>query len=181
MKKKVLNNKLREKATRSNSSSFSKYFYPGLILILLLLFPIKVLKARDFRTDEYLKAWTIKNKDNFSVNYTHSVQLTEVKELYQVEGSKIILRETYFKSYGAGLPATTSYDFEITEEGFRIYNINEIITNLIYRTGAERADHRMLIHGREIRFLDFSKPRTGVKLDIGRMPFISYIVREGFR
>ena len=170
-----------EKGIGSIFNTFSKYFYIVIIFSLILFFPFKVLLARDYKTNQYIKSWNIKEGEEFSIIYTHSVQLTEVEEIYRIENNNIMLKETYFKSYGAGLPATTPYSFEITEKGFRIYNINEKMLNLIYRTGAEKADHRLLLNNREFRFLDFSEPRTGVKLDIKKIPFISYIVREGFR
>lgn len=150
------------------------------ILILVLFFPLKLLLATDYKTDEYIKAWRVKD-NSFSVVYTHSVQLTEVIEIYDIKGEQIILKESYFKSYGAGLPATTPYSFEITDKGFRIYDINQIMDNLIYRTGAEIANHRLIIGNKEYRFLDFSNPRSGIKFSVKRVPFMIFIVKECIR
>lgn len=164
-----------------NTSTLYPYILFILIIILLVLFlPIKVLLATDYKTNIYMKAWKVK-EDTFSIIYTHSVQLTEVIETYDIHGEKIILKESYFKSYGAGLPATTPYSFEITDRGFRIYNINETMDNLIYRTGAEIANHRIIIGNEEYKFLDFSKPRSGIKFRIKRIPLGVYIVKECIR
>ena len=158
------------------------------ILLCLLLFifilsfiPLKVLIAYDFRTNEYLKSWRISEEQTFTVVYTHSVQLTPVSEIYLIKDNKIVLIETYFHSYGAGLPSTTPYKFEITDNGFRIYDINEIMNNLIYRTGAVRANHKLLINGKEYKFLDFSEPREGVKLGIKNIAVFKYIIKEGLK
>lgn len=94
--------------------------------------------------------------------YTHSVELTEVIENYRLNGDALILTDTWFHSYGAGLPATTEYDFEITPEGFHIYNINQSFKEVIYRTGKHRARHRLLIGKREILFTQFSQPGEAV-------------------
>ena len=148
--------------------------------IIIALLPTKVLLAFDYKTGEYYKAWKIKDGDKFTVHYTHSVQLTPVTETYNIDGYNIILEETTFKSYGAGLPSTTPYTFEITSHGFRIYNIDEIMDYLVYRTGAERANHKLIIHDEDYEFLDFSKPRTGVQFKIIKTKIFSHILREGF-
>lgn len=150
------------------------------LLLLLYFVPIKVLLATDFKTNDYIKSWKIKDGESFTVEYIHSVQLTPVSEIYTIDKNNIILSESYFQSYGAGLPSTTPYKFEITEDGFRIYEINEIMEYLIYRTGAERANHRLILRDKEYTFLEFTKPRMGVEFNIQNISIIRYIVREGF-
>lgn len=179
--KKALNKiNLKGKGIGDSFNTFPTYI--GIILILLLvilwLIPIKVLSASDYKSGKYLKSWAVKEGEEFGIKYTHSVELTEVIENYLVKGDKIILKDTYFKSYGAGLPSTTPYKFEITEKGFRIYDINEEMKNLIYRTGTERANHRLFLRDKEFKFLDFSEPRTGVKLDVKGSSLLLYLVRE---
>ncbi len=126
------------------------YFRIFIIIIVLIailfLLPVKVLIASNYKTDEYIKSWKVRDGDSFTVEYTHSVQLTTVTETYIIDGENIILLESYFHSLGgAGLPATTPYKFEITEKGFRIYDINENMEYLVYRTGAERANHKLIL------------------------------------
>lgn len=148
-------------------------------LLIISLHPIYVLEASDYKTEEYLKSWSVKKGDRFNVEHVHSVQLVPVIEMYLIDDkNNIILEESYFYSYGAGLPATTSYEFEMTENGFRIYNINEKMDNLVYRTGAIRANHQINIKGKSYDFLGFSKPRTGVKLEVKRIFFLQHIVKE---
>ena len=151
-----------------------------LIIIVILSLPIKVLLGSDFKTGEYYKSWRIKEGDQFTVEYIHSVQLTPVTESYIIDGYDIILEETTFKSYGAGLPSTTPYTFEITETGFRIYDINEKMDYLVYRTGAVRANHKLLFKNNTYEFLSFSKPQTGVKFTVKGMRLFSYVIKEGF-
>lgn len=166
-------------------SSNTSIHYKGLFIILILvlaliyLLPIRVLLAQDYRTGAYLKSWPICGLNNFEIEYTHSVQLTPVIEIYTVDKEdKIILTESYFYSYGAGLPSTTPYDFEITDHGFRIYNIDQTMEDLVYRTGAERAHHRIKIGRKTYAFLDFSQPRTGVEFTVKRLSLLSYLAKE---
>lgn len=151
-----------------------------MVIILLYFIPVDLLVASDFRTNDYLKSWRLDEGESFTVVYTHSVELTPVWETYTIQDGEIILTETYFKSYGAGLPASTPYKFEITEEGFRIYEINKVIDDLTYRTGAVRANHTLIINDLIYDFLDFSAPREGVKFEIKRLSVLQYFIREGF-
>lgn len=149
-----------------------------IFIILINLFPIKVLLAIDYKTNKYIKSWKIKDGEKFTIEYTHSVQLTPVSETYIIDEDEIILIESYFMSYGAGLPATTPYKFQITDKGFRIYEINEIMEYLIYRTGAEIANHKLILQDEEYNFLDFSEPRSGLEFKVGEMGILSYVVKE---
>lgn len=147
-----------------------------LVIIILFLIPVTAITARDYDNDELLRVWRI--HDSFTVSYIHSVELTEVLEIYSIEDKEIVLKETYFKSFGAGLPATTPYDFEITPNGFRIFNINETIESLVYRTGAVRAKHKLIIEDKEYDFLDFSKGQTAVHFQVENVSLLNCIIKE---
>lgn len=120
------------------------------------------------------------NEREFTVAYTHSVERTEVREIYRTQKNDIYLEETFFSSYGAGLPATTPYSFEMTDEGFRIYDIHLLMDPLVYRTGAVRAHHRLLLGSRETAFLDFSLPTEALAFTVRTEPLFYYLIKEVF-
>jgi len=123
--------------------------------------------------------WRIIPDEPFGIIYTHSVQLSPVTELYHINTlGELILDETLFSTYGAGLPATTPYDFEITEDSFRIFNIQLKMEHLVYRTGAVRANHRLLIRDRDIPFVTFSSPGQAVEFTSIRAPLLYYVIKE---
>lgn len=166
--------------SRFNTLSILKLLIIGIILVIFLsIIPIEILLAVDYKTGDYIKSWRIEDKETFIVEHTHSVQLTTVSEKYIVEGQDIILTEARFQSFGAGLPATTPYKFEITDDGFRIYDINQKMEYLVYRAGAERANHRLILDDIKYYFLDFTKPRTGVRFIIDKTPYLYFIIKEG--
>jgi hypothetical protein len=152
-----------------------------ILLFVLSFFQYQYLYVSDMRTNDYLKAWRLKDGDTFTVKYTHSVQLTPVWEVYEIRDGGIFLTETVFQSFGAGLPSTSPYDFEITDQGFRLYNIDMKITDLIYRVGAVRANHSLIINGKEYPFLDFAEPGEGIKFETNKLSYLDYITKEGFR
>lgn len=106
----------------------------------------------------------------FSIAYTHSVERSEVIESYRFEKEGFLLTDTWFHSYGAGLPATTDYDFEITPQGFHIYNINQYFEEVVYRTGRHIAQHRLLLDKKEYLFAEFSRPGEAVLLRLEKLP-----------
>ena len=152
-----------------------------ILLLILSFFKYQFLYVSDMRSEDYLKAWRLEDGDIFTVKYTHSVQLTPVWEVYEIRDGGIFLIETVFQSFGAGLPSTSPYDFEITDQGFRLYNIDMKITDLVYRVGAVRANHILIIREKEYPFLDFAEPTEGIKFKTQKMSLMNYLAKEGFR
>jgi len=178
LKNTMLNKVLSDKDLKKGSSNRGVFLIIiSLIIFMIFTYPLNLLVVSDYRSGEILKTWILK-EDKFKVSYTHSVELTEVEEYYEINEGYIILKETIFRSYGAGLPATTKYDFEKTNDGFRIYNIKEKFKELIYRTGAVRADHRLFLNNEEYKFLDFSSPMQAVKFSSRKISFIRYLTRR---
>lgn len=144
-----------------------------------MAFPVIHLRAVDFNTNGVLAEWRVNENDSFTIRFTHSVMLTPVYETYLIsEELEIVLAEAVFYSYGAGLPENTEYDFEMIDNGFRIYNINQKLDRLIYRTGATVANHIIHVNNSEIPFLNFSKPQAAVEFRIVSRALIVYLYEE---
>ena len=150
-----------------------RFIFPLIFIIIAinLILPKNYLLIRSYETGEVL--FYSKIKDNFfKTTYTHSIEKTDVSQIYEINNGKIILKEERYKSLGAGLAANTPYNFKKDKDGFVIYNIDEIIEPLIYRTGRV-ANHRLYIDGKEYLFTDFSQPGEGVLFNIERhFPFV---------
>ena len=151
-----------------NKIDFSgKIFFPliFLVLVITIILPKDYLVLRSLETGEVLFFDKIKGKTEFKISYTHSIEKTEVSQCYSIENKKIILKEERYKSLGAGLAANTPYSFKKDEDGFLIYDINEEINPLIYRTGRV-ANHILYIDGEKYLFRDFSSGGEGVTFNI---------------
>lgn len=183
MKKGSNKNNLVDKGIEASFNTLSHYNIIFFVLILLMLaislWPIKVLVATNFKTGEYLKSWKVRNGEIFGIEYIHSVERSSVIENFLIDGGRIILQDTYFQSYGAGLPFDTPYKSEITEKGLRVYDIDLEIEKLVYRTSGQGNNHRIILRDRDYMFLDFSTHRTGVKFDTRYMINLSYLIKEG--
>ncbi|KAB3531501.1 DUF1850 domain-containing protein [Alkaliphilus serpentinus] len=150
-----------------------------IVITLASLVSISYLEATDFFNKNVLGRWVIDENSQFTIKFTHSVMLTPVYEVYEFnEDNEILLVETTFYSYGAGLPETTEYDFEMTNNSFRIYNISKIIDPLVYRTGATIGNTTLIINEEEIPFLEFSDGGTPVHLVKRKRPLSVFILEE---
>jgi len=126
----------------------NKYVKPLLLLIaiviiiILFFIPIYTLELRPFPDGELIFKQKIQPGDEFILKYTHSVALTPVWEMFEIDKKyQIILIETDFLDHGAGLPYTTfENEIFVEEEGrFKIKNMHRIIpTPIYYRIGAVR-------------------------------------------
>ncbi|WP_425539901.1 DUF1850 domain-containing protein [Microaceticoccus formicicus] len=158
----------------------SSYFLFILVILIalavLILTPVKILVAENFESKEILTFWKIREDDDLAISYTHSVERTEVSEWYKVKNSKLVLMEEHFSSYGAGLPADNTYPFKITDKGFVIYDINKPMDEVIYRTGAVRANHRLKINNEDVAFVSFSKAREAVCFKIMDINLMRYLI-----
>ncbi len=180
-----MHNRIFKKGT-GGSSTFPLFFkiIAAVAIIAFTLsniYKIDTLFVSDMRTSEYVKAWRAKEGSEFTIKYTHSVELTPVWEVYEIREGKIILKETVFQSFGAGLPSTSPYEFDIVDDGFRLSDINLEMTDLIYRVGKVRANHQIIIGGNEYPFLDFAKPEEGLKFETKQMSYFEFITKEGFK
>lgn len=75
-----------------------------IFLITILISEQEYLVLVDRDTDEELYSREIKNHDRFSLTYTHSVEQSEVTEVFEVIDGRIYVMESHTESFGAGLP-----------------------------------------------------------------------------
>jgi len=153
-----------------------------IIAIIFLLSPIQYIEVSNNVDAAVYERIVTRLDASLTVKYTHSVMKTPVYEHYQIMPDKrIMLKETEFSSYGAGLPEVGNHDFEMTSKGFRVYNINRPFDFLVYRTApVETGANVTLVYlDRELPFLSFSPERTPVRLTIKSDPMLFYRIREG--
>lgn len=93
-----------------------------MVLLFFLLFRLPVIHF-DFGEEQY-----ILTEDEFTLKWIHSVEKEEWIELYERDGEELLLTETYFKTFGAGVPS----DGEIisSEDGFVHMRINRHLSEM---------------------------------------------------
>lgn len=105
----------------------TRFALGGIIFILILAFiPVRTLEVQEARGGKSLLSARVKPGDTFSLRYIHSVERIPVTGYFVVDREYwIVVKETAFSSYGAGLPILKKTDdYIITREEFRQRNIN---------------------------------------------------------
>lgn len=147
--------------------------------ILTLFIPVHTLKLIEPKSGKVVKSFHIKNGEEFTVLFTHSVERTPVYETYYVKNDEeIYLKETIYFSFGAGLPATTKYEFSIEKEGMKITNINEKIDHLVYRAGGVIANHALIIKEKSFFLEEFVGTFKPIVFKAKKEPLYKYLRRE---
>ncbi len=152
-----------------------------LITIGIVHIPITFIEISHNRDGIVYDRRMIDINDSISIRYIHSVMKTPVYEHYLVmPDGRLLLTDTEFMSYGAGLPEKNEHDFEMTDKGFRVYNINQPFDFIVYRTAPIHtgADITLMTEKNEIPFLSFSQERTPVRISIKKVPGWIYLCRE---
>ena len=97
------------------------------LLSILLLFSLMftgctkyqdILVVYDFNTGKDYMQIDMKGEKEFSIDFLHSVNLSNVKEKYTIDGNEIVCDTLVYSAFGAGMPddldpsLTLSYDSE---------------------------------------------------------------------
>lgn len=156
--------------------------YIGIIIVAVLcLTPLFTrLTVREYKSDKLLLALPIEDNERFSIRFTHSVNLSYVTDGVEWTGNELILRDTLFTSFGAGIPVIAEgigTEIENTEDGFIISGIDAVQENAeIPVMLQEVPDHHLLYRDEEISLRDLSRDVAFIKIRVERISLVSMLV-----
>lgn len=154
----------------------------GIIIIItasIILFfsfssPCLILKNGD--TGEVIGSFAVKDGDEFSITFIHSVNKSPVTDVYQIRKSKIYVDRTIYYAFGAGVQ-TEIEEGQILEYGrdgaMIVKGFNRLIDPLSYIVGTV-SDHTLEIHGKKISLRELCGRNTTVQFTIGQRFFYFY-------
>jgi hypothetical protein len=134
------------------------------------------LVLRDADSGEVYAAVPVKEGEEFSVTFTHSVNKTDETELYAVRGGEIWLTGCVYYSFGAGVAEVLdgSWSLRIGDAGEMIISdINMKMEPLRYVVGTV-SDHVLSIKGRQIGLRELCGQNSSVIFTAARMPLYSF-------
>ena len=156
-----------------NSKYLSWRWSAGLIVLLLsslfLFLKIPVIQFDFGHTTYYVK------EDSFILKWIHSVEKEEWLEYYERDKNELILTDTYFKTFGAGVPSDAEF-VEIVD-GFVHMKINLTFPE-IHLTVSENAQTAIEINEREIPLYRLTNDYETVTISIHTIPLWEYIGGE---
>lgn len=150
-------------------------FTVSVILFFSISTPCLILKNGD--TGEVITSFSIKDGDEFSVTFIHSVNNSPVTDVYQIRKSKIYVDRTIYYAFGAGVQTEIEegQSLEYGQDGSMIVSgFNRLMDRLSYIVGTV-SDHTLQIHGQDISLRELCGKNTTVQFVIGRRFFALYL------
>ena len=137
-----------------------------LVLLFFLLFRLPVIHF-DFGDEEYFLT-----EDEFTLKWIHSVEKEEWLEMYERDGEELLLTETVFKTFGAGVPS----DGEIisAEDGFVHMRIDRHLPEMNL-TVSENAQTTIITEDRTIPLFELTEDYEFVTISVQRINLWQYI------
>jgi hypothetical protein len=120
-----------------------------LILLSLIFLPLQSVLVMEPRNGDGIPAYFSINKDKaFSIQYTHSIHLSEVEEIYRQTTSHDIQQTSLlYEDTAIGMPSNAVGEevFERTEDGrYLISNMDKRFPYIDIRIGQVVANHRLV-------------------------------------
>ncbi len=126
----------------------------------------RTLCITDKDTETILWSASVKDGDQFILEYTHSVHKTLVKDYFRITDDRnIVLTKTAFSTLGAGMPYETEYEFIIEDGFFVIENIDRSVDSIMLRI-VPIADHRLVLADQIVSMNDLVSPGTLIAVTI---------------
>lgn len=108
---------------------------------------------------ETLLAVPVEPGDSVVLAYTHSVEKTPVRDVYEVRESGLVLTRTEFQSYGAGLPSTADVTLE---NGTFVHEVPATDPGPLAVSPGEVAGHELVVGDERIDLVDRADGETVV-------------------
>ncbi len=71
----------------------------------------------DRDTKKVYASYDVEQGEEFSISFIHSVNITEVTDVYYVDGETIVCDKCVYSSFGAGMPTEWEEDWQVSYEG----------------------------------------------------------------
>jgi len=154
---------------KTNKFLFLSVFFIFLLTILILSSSKNYLILTNANNGEILFKVPVPKNREFTIRWTHSVELTPWEEIFRIdEENNIILDRTRFKSFGAGVPDYAG-DKATLDDGYVLYsNINKKMPNLVYGISGI-AKHTLIIENDVYKLYEFIPADLGVKFSVKKL------------
>ena len=136
------------------------------MLLFFLLWRIPVVQF-DFSGERYYL-----KESNFTLQWIHSVEKEEWLEFYERDGDSLLLTETKFKTYGAGVPS----DGEIisSEDGYVHMKIDRVFTEMNL-TVSQNAQTKIKTADKEIPLYEYTEDYELVTITVEFIDLWNYV------
>lgn len=155
-----------------NNGSQCRLLWPALVLIILLLIMVFPLFPHLMLSTEEGVVWCnpIMRDEKFTIKYTHSVNKSPVEDSIKWNGDKLVICESLYQSYGAGIPnePENGQTFIWTKEGLLLSNIN-LERDSIYLFVGTVADHYLIYRNQYYQLKKLAAEQTLLNISVNKL------------
>lgn len=129
--------------------------------------PEHYLTVKDRDTGELYARYLMEEGDRFSIEFKHSVNLSPVIDIYEIQGGDIYVEETVYYHFGAGVQTQLNEGEVLTygEDGSMIVsNIHQKRNDVQYIVGT-LYDHILTVDGQQINLRQLCGKNTKVRFN----------------
>lgn len=155
------------------------FFVVVFVLVVVLAMPVLNLTARN-EVGELCYQMLVRPGNQFTIRFTHSVAKRPVDETFEITPKgQIMLTETTYDSFGAGLPFEPYQDQHFAREPgrFKMRGYHYIIPTLVVRVG-RFADHRFIAGEKNVPLSAWTQPGRPVVFTVERTRIYQYLYQE---
>lgn len=112
----------------------------------------------------------IMRDEKFTIKYTHSVNKSPVEDSIKWNGDKLVICESLYQSYGAGIPnePESGQTFAWTKEGLLLSNINLERDSINLFVGTV-ADHYLIYRNQNYQIKKLTAEQTLLNISVRRL------------
>jgi hypothetical protein len=157
------------------------FFYSLLVIVLfvIIFYPyILILEIVPSLNNKAFLSIPVKKGDTFTIRFTHSVQKTPVDETFSIgRNLKMVLEETVYSSYGAGLPSEVNDNQEFLFENgkFIIRKFDMQFDEIPLFVGEVIANHTIIYNDKKFPLVSYKMAGKSVRIRLCNYSLISYI------
>jgi|SRR5690554_649970 len=142
----------------------------SVFLFFIFSSPCLTLFLKNGETGEVIRTFPVKDGEEFSVTFVHSVNKSPVTDVYQIKSGNIYVVRTIYYAFGAGVQ-TEIEEGQVLEYGadgsMIVSGFNRLMNRLSYIVGTV-SDHTLQIGGEVISLRELCGRNTTVQFVYGR-------------
>ena len=145
------------------------------VLIIALVCPLFLIRKEIVLVEYEQGQFLI--KDEFTIGWVHSVEKEPWYEIYKVYNNQLYLKETYFKTFGAGTPSDGTV--VKTDDGYVHFMINKPVQeiNLVV---SDNVKTTIYTKNEEIKLYKLVEDYSSISFKIQKIPLWKYIRGEKY-
>jgi len=149
-----------------------------ILFVLIIASLLPVFPALQVKSENDVLLLPLKNGEEFSIRYNHSVNRSPVIDTIERTGETLTIRRSLFKTYGAGIPVLSDEvgnTYTETEEGFLLSGIDSEHESINLITGTY-ADHYLIYGEQEFQLKKTFGEKTLVEFTAGKSSLLKLFI-----